>query len=345
MLASQHRLLGRSCLADGRRELRAPRLAARAVASPGSAAAGDVAPLPVTAEGSGSETLFFVHGWPDDEHLWDAQVEHFRARFRCLRVTMPHFAGRARAQELGHQPGGVDFSEGGEIVAATIRAESPDRPVILVIHDWGCLWGFFAQVRHPELVKAVVAMDVGPPSTFPAGIESLPKVMVAGIAYQQWLLHAYGIAHATSGTPFQGLGRWVGDGMARGCARLFMPRAANSKDLHSDRITADACYPYYFFQMNIGVRGAHVPDDGEPEPSCPCLFFYGKRKPGSFHNRSWEKHLKSRDDCKVVPMEAGHWLQLEKPQEVNRIMEEWLSAILQRLAEGAGDTSSPRSRL
>lgn len=187
------------------------------------AAVGNPAPLPVAAEGEGAETLFFVHGWPDDERLWDAQVAHFRSRYRCLRVTMPHFAGRAVAQELGHRLEGYDFLEAGDLVAATIRAECPGHSVILVIHDWGCVWGFFAQLRHPEIVKAVVAMDVGPPSSFPTGLESWPTVMVAGIAYQHALLSANILVRLAAGTRLERSARWFADGLVRFMARMVPP--------------------------------------------------------------------------------------------------------------------------
>ena len=73
--------------------------------------------LPVVSEGSGLETLFFVHlgmeafaefrklpenrvreipprhGWPDDASLWQAQVAHFKSRYSCClaRAWLPCF--------------------------------------------------------------------------------------------------------------------------------------------------------------------------------------------------------------------------------------------------------------
>ena len=53
-----------------------PRAAARRMrisAVPPAAAAPPAEALPVSAEGEGPESLFFVPGWPDDERLWDQQ--------------------------------------------------------------------------------------------------------------------------------------------------------------------------------------------------------------------------------------------------------------------------------
>jgi pimeloyl-ACP methyl ester carboxylesterase len=71
-------------------------------------ASGDITPLeqhegsPMTAtrqidgidiyiEGAGDETIVMIHGWPDTYRLWDAQVEAFKGRFRCVRFTLPGF--------------------------------------------------------------------------------------------------------------------------------------------------------------------------------------------------------------------------------------------------------------
>ena len=35
------------------------------------------------------ETVLFVHGWPDDERVWDDLLPHFTARFRCARARLP----------------------------------------------------------------------------------------------------------------------------------------------------------------------------------------------------------------------------------------------------------------
>jgi pimeloyl-ACP methyl ester carboxylesterase len=35
------------------------------------------------------------------------------------------------------------------------------QPVSLVLHDWGCMYGYMLERQHPELVKNVVSMDIG----------------------------------------------------------------------------------------------------------------------------------------------------------------------------------------
>ena len=41
----------------------------------------------------GKQTLFFIHGWPDDQTLWNSMVDRYTKKgFRCVCVTMPHYS-------------------------------------------------------------------------------------------------------------------------------------------------------------------------------------------------------------------------------------------------------------
>ena len=42
------------------------------------------------------ELILFIHGWPDDLHLWDALSSDLlqTGRYRCLRCTLPGFGTR-----------------------------------------------------------------------------------------------------------------------------------------------------------------------------------------------------------------------------------------------------------
>ena len=50
-------------------------------------------------------------------------------------MTMPHFAGRARALELRHRPRGYDFLEAADLLANAIRRECRGRAVTRLLHD------------------------------------------------------------------------------------------------------------------------------------------------------------------------------------------------------------------
>lgn len=99
----------------------------------------------VRVEGHGSETLLMLHGWPDTLALWDAQVEALRDRFRCARFTWPGFDGASRRT----QP---TLQDTVALVLKVVDRLCPGQRVTLLLHDWGCLFGYPFAMRHPDRV-------------------------------------------------------------------------------------------------------------------------------------------------------------------------------------------------
>jgi len=101
-----------------------------------------------------ADTLLLLHGWPDSAALWDETVAALAARFRCVRFSWPGFApddprgahSLAELTALLHQ---VALQAGG------------GAPVTLVLHDWGCVFGYHFARLHPALVSRVVGVDIG----------------------------------------------------------------------------------------------------------------------------------------------------------------------------------------
>jgi len=229
-------------------------------------------PLSITSTGnppgvSQAEVLFFVHGWPDDATVWQKQVEYFKHKYNCCRVTMPFYGGRDSSSSLGHRVEGYDFYELADILAENIRSKYSE-PVLLVAHDWGCIWGFLLQARHPGLVKKIIALDVGQPSC----VTSRVKVLLALFTYQFWPLAALFLLRMTARVPFlRSVGQTMADAMMRLVVRFF--------GQGSQTITAEACFPYFHYVKNLGFPDAPKVGSGRLLPSCPCLFMYGRRKP------------------------------------------------------------------
>lgn len=254
-------------------------------------------------------------------------MAHFRDKYKCMLVTMPHFAGRVRAKELGADPNGYTFLQGADILAAAVKANS-DKPVVLVIHDWGCFWGFFLQAKYPELVKAVVALDVGYPDILLGSYKQAPATIASGIAYQYWNMLAFFMGRIL---PF-GIGPVVGDTMSSVFSRTRF------RYNHMPPLQYEMAYPYHhvhktFWSEQLGlVDNEHERMSNKfdlmERPSCPCLFMYGTKKPVLFHDSNWAQRLRERPDCEVVKIPASHWLQVQAPDDVNAHMDSWLQKLV-----------------
>ena len=261
----------------------------------GGAFPADDAGLELRIEGEGAEAIVMVHGWPDTLRLWDRQVEALRGRFRCVRFTLPGFAGPRRALHS------LD-----ELVAAVGRAvDAAGAPATLLLHDWGCLFGYQFALRHPERVRRVIAVDGGDAGSRAFMRETPLRHKLAIVGYQCWLAAAWRI------------GGGLGDRMARRMARAARAPADPAT------VSAQMGYPYWVQWTGArgGFRGARA-----FMPHCPMLFVYGRRKPFMFHSAQWAGEVAARPGCRVLAFDCGHWVMVEQAAEFNAAVLDWLGA-------------------
>lgn len=108
----------------------------------------------VLVEGRGEEVVLMPHGWPDTRALWDGLIDVLKDRFVCARLTLP-----ACDETQPQAPRTLDAMTA--LLRAVLDRISPDRPVTLVLHDWGCVFGYELAMWHPEWVARVIGVDVG----------------------------------------------------------------------------------------------------------------------------------------------------------------------------------------
>ncbi|MEY3216324.1 MAG: Haloalkane dehalogenase 3, partial [Pseudomonadota bacterium] len=112
----------------------------------------DVNGTEVWLQGQGEEVILMLHGWPDTRSLWDGTVAALQDRATCARLTLPGF-------ESG--PATTSLDAMCQLLRQVVDRISPEQPVTLMLHDWGCIFGYEFALRHPARVARVVAVDVG----------------------------------------------------------------------------------------------------------------------------------------------------------------------------------------
>jgi pimeloyl-ACP methyl ester carboxylesterase len=247
-------------------------------------------------EGEGGETIVMIHGWPDTYRVWDAQVAELRHRYRCVRFTLPGF-------DITKPRRSYSLDAMMRVLLHIINSVNKKEKVILMLHDWGCVFGYEFYMRNKALVSAIIGVDIGDAQS-KATIRSRSvgqKMMVSG--YQSTLALAWAI-----GGP-------VGTVMTRTMARVL---GAPSPREH---ISVGMDYPYYI--LTAGAAGSYsslVPF----VPKVPMLFIYGTRKPFMFHSPQWTETMAAREGCKVVAMETDHWPMRRQPERFNDVVISWL---------------------
>lgn len=246
----------------------------------------------VHVEGAGDETVIMVHGFPDTYRLWDGTVDALKDRWRCARFTLPGFVPPSPRRGYG-----LDEMTG--LIKAIAGQLSPGRKVILMCHDWGCMFAYQFYARHPELVSRVVGVDIGDPHSLRREISA--RGMVLLITYQWFLALAWKI------------GGRIGDRMTRWMrARMRCPSDPAP-------VSSAMAWPYYMTWFG-GYRG-HVKAF---RPACPMLFIYAKRKPFMFHADSWVEALRATPGSEVHGFDTGHWIMLQDPAGFNALVRRWL---------------------
>lgn len=255
----------------------------------------DVDGIDLHIEGDGP-TVLMVHGWPDTYRLWDRQVAALRGRYRCARFTLPGF-------DVAGPPQPTGLADMIELLRRMARAACPDGRVTLMLHDWGCMFGYAFYTQYPMLVERIVAVDVGDTATreYLQSLSLVEKTLF--VTYQLCLVAAWRVG-----------GRF-GDGLARLVARIGKAPAAPRT------IGAQQCYPYYIawsgrYGSYKGIKRLNL--------GCPMLFVYGEHKPIPFHLQKWARQLEHRPGCRVIAMPTGHWPMVEKPGPFNAAVLEWL---------------------
>ena len=265
--------------------------------------------IEVFVEGDGPQAVVMIHGWPDTHRLWDGTVAALQDRYRCVRFTLPGFDRSQPARPLS-------LADMTRLFAAIVDAVSPAQPVTLLLHDWGCVFGYEFAARHPDRVSRIVAVDIGDHHSADFARSLTAKAKWQIFSYQCWLAIAWMMGRHVNAA----LGRRMTRAMAHS---LRCPTPADAVDWPMN-------YPYAMRWFNAfgGLRGAGQAERLIDE-QLPGLFVYGRRKPFMFHSSRWVRHLNRTTGCAAKSLDTGHWIMKQKPAEFHAVLKDWLANVTQ----------------
>ena len=183
---------------------------------------------------------------------------------------------------------------------------SVSKKVTVIMHDWGCVFGWLFLGARPELVHRVAALDIGP--TFARN----PLSIFSYLNYQLFFALLFVLGEPIGGNVFRKI-------LAKPCAH---------RDIES--ITARMGYPYYhvyFGKVGISPKEGYPYNLSTDNPNFrPTYFAYGRAKGVMFHDFSSLEQLRDLESkgCKVEVFKSDHWIQVEQAQGLNWSLHEWL---------------------
>jgi pimeloyl-ACP methyl ester carboxylesterase len=298
--------------------------------------------------GSGPLVLF-CHGWPESWYSWRHQLTGVSAAgFRCVAPDMRGYGGTQAPEPIDQYTLYHLVGDMAELVKALGETKA-----IIVGHDWGAPVAWHAALWRPDLFPAVCAMSV--PYAPPGYVDVLTALEKFGINdfYLQYFQKP-GVPEAELQQDIRGALRRIyytaggeftekGKGFARLGEGTLLTNTVDPPSLPPWLSEADLDYYTQEFSRT-GFRGGlnwyrnlrrnwelGGPWRGQPIRQ-PSLFIAGSRDgvlrfpAAQAQLDAFPKTLPSLRGSHILDG-AGHWVQQERPAEVNKLLIDFLKGL------------------
>lgn len=243
----------------------------------------------IEALGSGVRPALFIHGWGCSCFVWRRNLPSLAGHIRPIALDLPgHGLSDKPRDSARYTPDAM-----ADVVLATLDAMALDRAAI-VAHSLGAVIARRVAERAPDRISAMVLLA-------PVSIGRVPMVPLARAISPSWIQWIVPLLTF----------RWT---IAAG---LWLSRAG--KTTLSQREIDEYWAPTQFPEMTrAAIQMLHA-FDWEPEPSTistrTLVILAG-------HDRL--VHAEPNDAYRVIP-DAGHNVQEQAPEEVNRLVLSFLT--------------------
>ena len=271
--------------------------------------------------GSGPLALC-LHGFPDTAHSWRYLLpELANAGFRAVAPFMRGYAPTSLAPNGAYQTASLATDAN-----ALHEALGGDSRAVIIGHDWGAPATYGAAILEPSRWSRVVGMSVPPWNTFGnAFLTNQDQIQRSW--YMFFFQHPLS-DHIVSSNDMAFIDRlwsqWSPgyDGSAD---------ARRVKEALADPAHLAAALGYYRATLGQGYRDpalAEAQTAMQTEtPSQPVLYLHGETDGCIGVELARDADSRKPDNARVVVVEgAGHFLQLEQPERVNRLIVDWVTA-------------------
>jgi epoxide hydrolase 4 len=269
--------------------------------------------------------ILFLHGFPQFWYLWRRQLADLGSDHAVYAPDM-------RGYNLSCHPADPEAYRMRHLLGdiRDLIEELGIAPVTLVGHDWGGIVSWALALKHPELLERLVIIDAPPPFTWNRDLRESPKQREA-VNYMLEL-------SKPSPEPEEMLSA-NGYSMMDDIMRRIGGRGAQLSEADRDvyreawaqpgALTGGLNY-YRAARMGEQVAAGGVPEEymtkiNTQTVSVPTMVIWGKNDavllPSLTRGLSeWVPKLR----VEIVPG-AGHWVPYERPDEVNRLIREFVS--------------------
>ena len=259
-------------------------------------------------EGSGEYTIIFIHGLGSYLPAWKKNIEGLKASYRCIAIDLPGYGKSSKDPHSGK----MSFYAG---VVKELIDHLKLKNVVLAGHSMGGQISMIAALNYPETIKKLILVD-------PAGFEEFTE------GQKQWFRDVMTL---------DGVKKTTVEQIQTNLASNFYNVPKDASFMITDRIAMRTANDFdnYCYAVVQSVNGMV----DEPvfqlldKIKQPTLILFGANDnliPNRFLNAGRTAEIAARGHQKIagsklvmVP-KAGHFLQFEKPIEVNKEIKEFV---------------------
>ncbi len=268
--------------------------------------------------------ILFMHGFPQFWFLWRHQLADLGSDHTVVAPDM-------RGYNLSDKPSQVDDYRMRHLLG-DIRGlvdQLDLAPFTLVGHDWGGIVSWAFALKHPELLERFVIIDSPPPFTWNRDLRESPKQREAVNYMLELSKPSPAPEEMVAADDFAMLDSML-ERIGGSDARLSGAERAAYHAAWGQPGAIEAGLNYYrAARMGEQVAAGGVSEEYEAKIRAmrlevPTLVIWGERDPALLVGltrglEEWIPELR----LEVLPG-AGHWVPYERPEEVNRLIREFV---------------------
>ncbi|GBG36072.1 epoxide hydrolase A [Mycobacterium montefiorense] len=301
----------------------------------------------VEAGDRGAPVVVLAHGFPELAYSWRHQIPVLaEAGYHVLAPDQRGYGGSSR-------PDAIDAYNIRELTADIVGLldDVGAQRAVWIGHDWGAPVVWHAPLLHPDRVAAVAALSVpATPRSQVTPTQAWRKTFGENFFYILYFQEP-GIADAElNGDPDRTIRRLMGGLRTDGDKAAGMRMVAPGPEGFIDRLPEPDGLPAWITQDELdhyigefsrtGFTGGLnwyrnfdrnwelTADLADTKISVPCLFIGGTADPVlAFTRADRAAEIVSGPYRQVMIEGAGHWLQQERPDEVNTVLLEFLNGL------------------
>jgi len=253
-------------------------------------------------EGKGDQVIIFIHGLGSYLPAWKKNIEGLKSSYRCIAIDLPGYGKSSK------QPHSGKMSYYASVVKE-FAEKLGIKEVTLAGHSMGGQISMVAALNYPDLVKSLILVD-------PAGFERFSE------GQKQWFRNVMTL---------EGVKNTPAEDIQSNLAVNFYNMPDDAEFMITDRLTMRKAadfdnYCYAVVQSVYGMVDEPV-IDLLTNISQPTLIIFGENDnliPNRFLNPGKTIKIAESGKSKIsnsqllMVKKAGHFVQFEKPLEVNK---------------------------